>query len=153
MEMLSVFTDVLHVSNLSSPQHLGAILSQNDAFSKQEVRGLFYLFKQRYPVDGKGYPWKTKLYLWVSGGNHCKQTEGLSNLHWCEEAAGSVGHGQADGASRKTHQVFEQAWRGKFRSANGTNQLLEFCWIINNGVDIYIKFKILFLLGSSGSTL
>jgi len=27
----------------------------------------------------------------------------------CEEAAGSVGHGQADGASRKTHQVFEQA--------------------------------------------
>jgi len=37
MEMLSVFTDVLHVSNLSSPQHLGAILSQNDAFSKQEV--------------------------------------------------------------------------------------------------------------------
>lgn len=37
MEMLSVFTDVLHVSNLSTPQHLGAILDQNDAFNKQEV--------------------------------------------------------------------------------------------------------------------
>ena len=37
MEMLSVFTDVLHVSNLSSAQHLGAILDQNDAFTKQEV--------------------------------------------------------------------------------------------------------------------
>ena len=37
MEMLSVFTDVLHVSNISQPQHLGAILDQNDAFTKQEV--------------------------------------------------------------------------------------------------------------------
>jgi len=37
MEMLSVFTDVLHVSNLSTAQHVGAVLDQNDTFNKQEV--------------------------------------------------------------------------------------------------------------------
>ena len=38
MEMLSVFTDVLHVSNLSTAQHVGAVLDQNDTFNKQEVK-------------------------------------------------------------------------------------------------------------------
>ena len=36
--MLSVFTDVLHVSNLSTAQHVGAVLDQNDTFNKQEVK-------------------------------------------------------------------------------------------------------------------
>ena len=40
MEMLSVFTDVLHVSNLSRPEHFKKILDENDAFTKQEVAAL-----------------------------------------------------------------------------------------------------------------
>lgn len=40
MEMLSVFTDVLHVSNLSQPQHFQAILEQNNTFDKKEIASI-----------------------------------------------------------------------------------------------------------------
>ena len=40
MEMLSAFTDVLHVANLSSGSHLISILKQSDAFSKEDVAKL-----------------------------------------------------------------------------------------------------------------
>jgi vesicle-fusing ATPase len=40
MEMLSAFTDVLHVSNLTKAVQIGKILEQNDAFSAGEVRNI-----------------------------------------------------------------------------------------------------------------
>ena len=40
MEMLTTFTDVLHVSNLNKAEHFHRILSSNDAFSQQEVAGI-----------------------------------------------------------------------------------------------------------------
>jgi vesicle-fusing ATPase len=40
MEMLTTFTDVLHCSNLSRPEHFQRILMDNDAFTQKEVAGL-----------------------------------------------------------------------------------------------------------------
>ena len=40
MEMVSAFTDVLHVANLSSGSHLMSILQQSDAFSKDDLAKL-----------------------------------------------------------------------------------------------------------------
>lgn len=40
MEMLTTFTDVLHVNNLNKAEHFHRILSSNDAFSPQEVAGI-----------------------------------------------------------------------------------------------------------------
>lgn len=37
MEMLSAFTSILHVPNLSAPEHIIAVLEQSDAFTKQEM--------------------------------------------------------------------------------------------------------------------
>ena len=37
MEMLSAFTDVLHVSNLTQPAHFAAILQKHDMLNDQEV--------------------------------------------------------------------------------------------------------------------
>jgi len=37
MEMISAFTAVLHVPNLSKPEHLIAVLEESDVFTKQEV--------------------------------------------------------------------------------------------------------------------
>lgn len=36
MEMLSAFTSILHVPNLSQPDHISAVLEEYDLFSKQE---------------------------------------------------------------------------------------------------------------------
>jgi len=38
--MLSAFTAVLHVPNLSEPKHLTTVLEESDAFSKQEVASM-----------------------------------------------------------------------------------------------------------------
>ncbi|XP_075970812.1 vesicle-fusing ATPase 1-like [Anticarsia gemmatalis] len=38
MEMLSAFTGVLHVPNLSSPDHVMAVLEESDAFSKRDLQ-------------------------------------------------------------------------------------------------------------------
>ena len=38
MEMLSAFTDVLHVSNLSTPAHLQQVLANTNAFNANEVK-------------------------------------------------------------------------------------------------------------------
>ena len=38
--MVSAFTDVLHVANLSSGSHLMSILQQSDAFSKDDLAKL-----------------------------------------------------------------------------------------------------------------
>lgn len=38
MEMLSAFTAILHVPNLSKPEHLLAVLDNSDVFSKQELQ-------------------------------------------------------------------------------------------------------------------
>ena len=40
MEMLSAFTDVLHVANLSTGAHLISILKQSDAFTKEDLAKL-----------------------------------------------------------------------------------------------------------------
>lgn len=40
MEMLSAFTSVLHVPNLSSPEHVIAVLEQSDIFSKGEIQAI-----------------------------------------------------------------------------------------------------------------
>lgn len=40
MEMLSAFTSILHVSNLSQPEHLMAVLEDSDVFSKQELKSI-----------------------------------------------------------------------------------------------------------------
>ena len=40
MEMISAFTDVLHVANLNSGSHLMSILKQSDAFSKDDLAKL-----------------------------------------------------------------------------------------------------------------
>ncbi|GBP63302.1 Vesicle-fusing ATPase 1 [Eumeta japonica] len=38
MEMLSAFTGVLHVPNLSQPEHVMAVLEESDAFSKRDLQ-------------------------------------------------------------------------------------------------------------------
>lgn len=38
MEMLSAFTAILHVPNLSKPEHLIAVLDSTDVFTKQELQ-------------------------------------------------------------------------------------------------------------------
>merc|ERR1711936_524499 len=40
MEMLTTFTDVLHCSNLSRPEHFQRILMENDAFTKEDLAKL-----------------------------------------------------------------------------------------------------------------
>lgn len=40
MEMLSAFTSVLHVPNLSKPEHVIAVLEEFDLFNKQELSTL-----------------------------------------------------------------------------------------------------------------
>lgn len=40
MEMLSAFTDVLHVSNLSRPDQIQRVMEKNDAFTKDEVKNI-----------------------------------------------------------------------------------------------------------------
>lgn len=40
MEMLSAFTAVLHVPNLSEPKHMLTVLEESDAFTKQEVAAI-----------------------------------------------------------------------------------------------------------------
>lgn len=40
MEMLSAFTAVLHVPNLSKPEHVIAVLEEYDLFNKQELSTL-----------------------------------------------------------------------------------------------------------------
>ena len=37
MEMLSAFTDVLHVSNLGTPKHLEKVLQATNTFNQKEV--------------------------------------------------------------------------------------------------------------------
>ena len=37
MEMLSTFTTVLHISNISKPQELERVLEEVDVFSKSEI--------------------------------------------------------------------------------------------------------------------
>lgn len=37
MEILSAFTGVLHVPNLSSPEHVMAVLEESDAFSRRDL--------------------------------------------------------------------------------------------------------------------
>ncbi|KAG5678300.1 hypothetical protein PVAND_007987 [Polypedilum vanderplanki] len=41
MEMLSAFTSVLHVPNLSTPEHLIAVLEDSDVFNKQEIQSIY----------------------------------------------------------------------------------------------------------------
>ncbi|CAG9138464.1 unnamed protein product [Plutella xylostella] len=40
MEILSAFTGVLHVPNLSTPEHVLAVLEQSDAFSKRQLQAI-----------------------------------------------------------------------------------------------------------------
>nr|CAD7415060.1 unnamed protein product [Timema poppensis] len=40
MEMLSAFTAILHVPNLSKPEHLIAVLEESDVFSKKEISSI-----------------------------------------------------------------------------------------------------------------
>lgn len=40
MEMLTAFTSVLHVPNLSHPDHVLAVLEHTDIFSKGEVQAI-----------------------------------------------------------------------------------------------------------------
>lgn len=37
MEILSAFTGVLHVPNLSQPEHVISVLEESDAFSKNDL--------------------------------------------------------------------------------------------------------------------
>lgn len=40
MEMLSAFTSILHVPNLSSPEHLMNVIEDSDVFTKQEIHSI-----------------------------------------------------------------------------------------------------------------
>lgn len=40
MEMLSAFTTILHVPNLSLPEHLLAVLEESDVFSKKDLSSI-----------------------------------------------------------------------------------------------------------------
>ena len=40
MEMLSAFTAILHVPNLSQPDHLMAVLEESDVFSKKDLSSM-----------------------------------------------------------------------------------------------------------------
>jgi len=40
MEMLPAFTSVLHVSNLSNPEHVLAVLEDSDFFSAEELQNI-----------------------------------------------------------------------------------------------------------------
>jgi vesicle-fusing ATPase len=40
MEMLSAFTAILHVPNLSLPEHLLAVLEESDVFSKKDLSSI-----------------------------------------------------------------------------------------------------------------
>lgn len=41
MEMLSAFTSVLHVPNLSTPEHIVNVLENTDTFTKQEIQSIY----------------------------------------------------------------------------------------------------------------
>lgn len=40
MEMLSAFTAILHIPNLSKPEHVLAVLEEYDLFTKSELNSL-----------------------------------------------------------------------------------------------------------------
>jgi vesicle-fusing ATPase len=40
MEMLSAFTAILHVPNISLPEHLLAVLEESDVFSKKDLSSI-----------------------------------------------------------------------------------------------------------------
>lgn len=45
MEMLSAFTSVLHCPNLSTPEHVLAVLEDSDVFTKQEIQSIYKKIK------------------------------------------------------------------------------------------------------------
>ena len=54
MEMLSAFTSVLHVPNLSKPEHLLAVLEESDVFNKQEIASIARNIEGKRYVDLMG---------------------------------------------------------------------------------------------------
>lgn len=51
--MLSAFTGVLHVPNLSQPEHVMAVLEESDAFSKQDLQKIQHDIRGARYVDHK----------------------------------------------------------------------------------------------------
>lgn len=67
--MLSAFTSVLHVPNLSSPEHVLAVLEQSDIFSKGEIQAI-----------GKKMSGK-RCVLWTSSISYLTHSLSLSLFH------------------------------------------------------------------------
>ena len=62
MEMISAFTAVLHVPNLSKPEHILSVLEESDVFTKQEVasiarnmEGRRYVLIYINPIEWHGF--------------------------------------------------------------------------------------------------
>jgi vesicle-fusing ATPase len=52
MEMLSTFTAVLHVPNISLPEHLLAVLEESDVFSKKDLSSISHKIRgHRYIIQ------------------------------------------------------------------------------------------------------
>lgn len=81
MEMLSAFTAVLHVHNLSKPEHFLAVLESSQVFSKQEMQ------QAAKQVKGK---------RWVVENSRTNQNFFFQAFHWYQEIAGFNWHGEAN---------------------------------------------------------
>lgn len=52
MEMLSAFTAILHVPNISLPEHLLAVLEESDVFSKKDLSSISHKIRgHRYIIQ------------------------------------------------------------------------------------------------------
>jgi hypothetical protein len=62
MEMISAFTDVLHVPNLTTDAQMMNVLKQSDAFSKDDLAKLASKLKGRKAsIGGRFFPLKEQL--------------------------------------------------------------------------------------------
>lgn len=97
MEMLSAFTSVLHVPNLSSPEHVLGVLEQSDIFSKGEIQAI------GKKMSGKRC---VKLSFNLPSSNFITLSLSLpQRLHWHQEAVGPHRYGTTNGTLAPCHQV------------------------------------------------
>lgn len=97
MEMLHAFTAVLHVPNLSKPEHLLSVLEESDVFSKQEVAAIarniggrryvskfvqlrHYIYKWKLATRHDGAGRKPCTYELNTYDNHTKSLRGGSHF-------------------------------------------------------------------------
>lgn len=85
--MLSAFTAVLHVPNLSSPEHVISVLEDTDIFSKGELQAI------GKKMAGKRYVYKPMMPLTRSTFIYTIRSKYSQRLHWHQEATGPYRYG------------------------------------------------------------